>query len=98
MANLDQTAIGKMPDELGFEPRINPENFRGCVSVTPRGTNLRFQIRDFRFKRNVQNLTAITRPREQLAGKITVESGESGATMMLSVRLTGYGYGANNLS
>src|SRR5882724_1378988 len=44
LAILDQTAIGKMPEETCIRIKNNPESFRGCVTVTPWGT----RICDFR--------------------------------------------------
>jgi len=40
LAILDQTAIGKMPDEVGFEPRISPKAFGLCYRYTT-GTRIR---------------------------------------------------------
>jgi hypothetical protein len=74
LAILDQTAIGKMPDELGFEPRITPKAFGAVVTVTPRG--MRFAILDSRFSIQAQRPKS-KRDRayaEQLAAKIQVES------------------------
>jgi hypothetical protein len=35
LAILDQTAIGKMPEETCIRIKNNPESFRGYVAVTP---------------------------------------------------------------
>ena len=74
MAILDQIAIGKLPDGLGFEPRITPKAF-GAVLPLHHGV-CGLAIFDWRFSIQAQ------RPKlerdwvyaKQLAGKIEVES------------------------
>src|SRR5881275_2832734 len=42
LAILDQTAIGKMPHELAFEPRITPKPSRLCYHYSTGYAGLRF--------------------------------------------------------
>ena len=40
LAILNQTAIGKNAERTWIRTKNNPESFRGCVTVTPRGTRI----------------------------------------------------------
>ena len=73
LAILDQTAIGKMPEEAFGVILDSNASFRGCVTVTPRGT----RICDFRLA--IFNSGAVFKIKrdcasaKQLAEKIKVE-------------------------
>jgi len=40
LAILNQTAIGKNAERTWIRTKNNPESFRGCVTVTPRGNKI----------------------------------------------------------